>query len=272
MLGGLLVASASGRCAIPSPPPPSACDGDIVYGERDQLHDHKRRAGPRPDVLRQRRGCDPGPGGPTGGTVNPLTSVRFGAGIVCGPTFADELTCELTSTGTQTLRVDSNGSGNGSFVTTIERLNDPSACTALPYGPTGKTGAINQQVEMDCFAHAGAASGQRWQVRVVETSRPRRRCCSRSCAPTGPRSAGRPAPPRPPACSTPRAPTGSTSTPAAACRPPTTGSCSRSSRPRPDCTAAAYGDPDVANVANAAGRSTALPSAAPPGDVIRVPR
>ena len=87
---------------------------------------------------------------------------------MCGPTFADEFSCTLTSTGTQTLRVDSNGSGNGSFVTTIQRLNDPSACPALPYGPTGKTGAINQQVEIDCFAHAGSV-GQRWQVRVVET-------------------------------------------------------------------------------------------------------
>ena len=33
---------------------------------------------------------------PTSGTVNPLTSIRFGAGDVCAPTFADEFTCELT--------------------------------------------------------------------------------------------------------------------------------------------------------------------------------
>ena len=52
----------------------------------------------------------------------------------------------------------------------IERLNNPSACPAIPFGPTGMTGAINQNAEIDCFARAGGAAGQRYQVRVVETS------------------------------------------------------------------------------------------------------
>ena len=81
-------------------------------------------------------------------------------------------------------------------------------------------------------------------------SRPRAppRFCSRSCAPTGPPSAGRPAPPRPPACSTPPAPTGSTSTPTAGCRPPTTGSCWSSSRARSAARRAHFGDPYVATI------------------------
>ena len=52
----------------------------------------------------------------------------------------------------------------------IERLNNPSACPAIAFDPAGKTGAITQDAEIDCFTRAGGAVGQRYQVRVVETS------------------------------------------------------------------------------------------------------
>ena len=93
----------------------------------------------------------------TGGAVNPLTSIRLGGGVVCAPTFADEFTCPIVSTGTHTLRVDANGSGTGSFATTIQRLNDPVGCKDLPFGADGKTGSIGAQAR----STAGAAPAQR---------------------------------------------------------------------------------------------------------------
>ena len=104
MLAGLLVASASWSLRHSEPAAAVGCDGDIAYGERInctitsgvQVRD-LTFSGNDGDVIRVRVV-------PTAGTVNPLTSVRFGAGVVCGPTFADDLTCELTSTGTHTLR------------------------------------------------------------------------------------------------------------------------------------------------------------------------
>ena len=52
----------------------------------------------------------------------------------------------------------------------FERLNNPSACPAITFEPTGKTGAITQDAEIDCFARAGGTVGQRYFVRG---SRPR---------------------------------------------------------------------------------------------------
>ena len=220
---------APGRCATPS----AALAGPLRHRHRLRRGDHLQRdladAGPGPDLLRQRRRPRPRPRDPGERHGQPGDARSASApATVCAQTFADDFTCELTSTGVHTLRVDANGSGTGTFATTIERLNNPSTCPAIAFDPTGMTGAINQNAEIDCFARAGGAAGQRYQVRVVETSGAAtllfevvRPDGTTVCGPTG--SA------EPPACSTPPAPTGSTSTPAAACRPPTTGSCSRTS-------------------------------------------
>ena len=63
-----------------------------------------------------------------------------------------------------------NGEATGTAAVRIERLNNPSACPAIAFDPAGKTGAITQDAEIDCFTRAGGAVGQRYQVRVVETS------------------------------------------------------------------------------------------------------
>ena len=146
----------------------------------------------------------------------------------------------------------------------MERLNDPSACTALPYGPTGKTGAINQQVEIDCFAHAGAASGQRWQVRVVETSRPRRRLLFEVVRPNGTTVCG-PTSATDTSCLLDAAGTNRVYVYASGGVQTANYRIVLEKFPTPtDCTAAAYGTTDVAT-SPTPGRSTALPSAAPPG-------
>ncbi len=172
MLAVFVVLAASGGWSVSHAARAYAagCDGDIVYGERitcdltttTQVRD-LTFTGAVGDRIRARVIT-------TAGTINPVASIRFGAVTVCAPTFADDFTCALTSTGTQTLRVDANGSGDGSFVTTIQRLNDPSSCPSIGFGPAGKVGKIGQKAELDCFARSGGSVGQRYFVRVVETS------------------------------------------------------------------------------------------------------
>ncbi len=146
------------------------CDGDIVFGERiscplpttSSVQD-LTFAGTDGDQVRVRVIQ-------TGGTVNPISSIRLGAGTVCASTFSDQYTCELTSTGTHTLRIEANGSGTGTVATTIQRLNNPTPCPVIAFDATGVTSTIAQTAEIDCRARAGAVVGQRWRIRVVETS------------------------------------------------------------------------------------------------------
>ena len=111
---------------------------------------------------------------PTSGALNPLTEVlRPNGTAVCGVTFADDQTCALDTNGLHTVIVREgagNGEATGTAAVRFERLNNPSACPAITFDPTGKTGAINQDAEIDCFARTGGAAGQRYQVRVVETA------------------------------------------------------------------------------------------------------
>ena len=182
---------------------------------------------------------------PTSGALNPVTEVlRPDGTTVCANTFADDQTCALDANGTHTVLVRE-GAGNG------EAHRDRRGAHPAPQQPLGLPGDRLRPDRHD----RGDRPGRR--DRLLRARRRRRRpalpgpggrdlgrrarFCSRSCAPTGPPSAGRPAPPRPPACSTPPAPTGSTSTPAAACRPPTTGSCSSASPTPLGCTAQAFG-------------------------------
>ena len=169
MIAAVLVASCAWHLRHTATASAAPCDSDVAYGEvvtcnmtASQVRD-MTFPGTVNDRVRVRVV-------PTSGALNPLTSVRFGSGDVCAPTFADEFTCQLTATGVQTLRVNANGSGAGSFVATIQRLNNPSACPALTFGPTGKVGAINQNAEIDCLAPAAATVGQRYRARLVETS------------------------------------------------------------------------------------------------------
>ena len=45
-----------------------------------------------------------------------------------------------------------NGEATGTAAVRIQRLNNPSPCPAIAFDPTGKTGAIDQDAEIDCFA------------------------------------------------------------------------------------------------------------------------
>ena len=96
---------------------------------------------------------------PNTGALNPLTDVlRPDGTTVCAATFADDQTCTLDTTGQQTLIVRDGagiGEATGTAAVRFERLNNPSACPAITFAPTGKTGAINQDAEIDCFARAG---------------------------------------------------------------------------------------------------------------------
>ena len=167
------------------------CDSDIVFGEVDHVHRDLAHAGAGPDlhghgndqvrvrVDRDGRHRQPGVLDPRGG------------GDVCPKTFADEYTCEITVAGTQTLRVDANGSGTGSFVTTIQRLNNPTACPAIAFGPTGVTASIVEPLRSTAApatarsASAGASAWSRPGARpglVLEVVRPDG---TTVCAPSG---------------------------------------------------------------------------------------
>jgi hypothetical protein len=147
---------------------PGPCDGDIDYGEviscnvtsPSQVRQLDFSAAAQ-DKVRVRVVV-------TGGAVNPITSVLLGGSTICTPTFADEFTCPITSTGTHTLKIDANGSGTGSFATTIQRLNNPVGCKDLPSDTDGKTGSIGSAAEIDCYLHT-ASTGDRYRIRVVET-------------------------------------------------------------------------------------------------------
>ena len=150
----------------------------------------------------------------------------------------------------------------------MERLNDPSACTALPYGPTGKTGAINQQVEMDCFSHAGAASGQRWQVRVVETFPAPATLLFEVVRPNGTTVCG-PTSATDTSCLLDAAGTNRVYVYASGGVQTADYRIVLEKFPTPtDCTAAAYGTTNVANVANA-GAINCFTFSGAAGDVIR---
>ena len=107
------------------------------------------------------------------GAWNPVTEVfRADGTTVCANTFGDEITCALTSNGTHTIMVR-DGAGNGENLGTArvvaQRLNNPTPCPAIAFGPTGVTSSIVGAAEIDCRARVGAV-GQRWRIRVVETS------------------------------------------------------------------------------------------------------
>ena len=206
------------------------------------------------------------------GAWEPLTDILKPDGsTACGSTFADDQTCTLTTGGNHTLIVrDGGGLGErtGTGRLRLERLNDPSACTALPYGPTGKTGAINQQVEMDCFSHAGAASGQRWQVRVVETSPAPATLLFEVVRPNGTTVCG-PTSATDTSCLLDAAGTNRVYVYASGGVQTANYRIVLEKFPTPtDCTAAAYGTTNVANVANA-GAINCFTFSGAAGDVIR---
>ena len=147
---------------------PGPCDSDIAYGERVSCTFSD------PTTVRQ---LDfPADAGDqvlirvvvTGGSVSPQSSVLRSGATVCQGGFSDEYLCPIATSGTHTLKIDAAGTGTGTAVATIQRLNNPIGCPAVAYGPEGKTGSIAATAEVDCFAHDGSA-GQRWFVRIVET-------------------------------------------------------------------------------------------------------
>jgi hypothetical protein len=96
--------------------------------------------------------------------------VRPNGTAVCTPTATQDVTCALDTTGTQRILVgDSLGTSTGNYSILVERLNNPSTCTALPFGAAPAAGGIGVVGEMDCFSFSGTA-GDRIRVRVARTS------------------------------------------------------------------------------------------------------
>jgi hypothetical protein len=148
------------------------CDGTISFGEViscdiNQAGDSQSLtfAGTTGHVLRIRVIA-------TGGNLSPYAEVRRpNQSVVCGPTQTDEFGCTLDTNGTHTLFVrDVTGNGTGSFATTLQDLSAPVGCANASFGETGKAGTIAKPVEMDCFTRSGGNAGDRWRLRVVETS------------------------------------------------------------------------------------------------------
>jgi hypothetical protein len=77
--------------------------------------------------------------------------------IVCGASAAVERTCQLDAAGTHEIRVrDLNGPDTGNYRIAVQRLNNPTGCTALTFGAAPTTGNIATAGEMDCFTFTGA--------------------------------------------------------------------------------------------------------------------
>jgi len=90
---------------------------------------------------------------------------------LCGPTTTQELTCLLDTSGTYTILVrDVSGPNTGSYLISIQRLNNPVGCNAPPFGTT-TPGSIAVAAETDCFTFIGTVGGQ-VRVKVIKTAGP----------------------------------------------------------------------------------------------------
>ena len=100
------------------------------------------------------------------GGLNPVTEVlRPDGTTVCAKTFADDQTCALDANGPHTMIVRDgagNGEATGTAAVRIERLNNPTACPAIAFGPDRHDRGDQPDAEIDCFARAGGAVGQRY--------------------------------------------------------------------------------------------------------------
>ena len=110
----------------------------------------------------------------TGGAWNPVTEVfRPDGTSLCPNTFSDQFDCGPANAGGNHTILVRDASGNGQALGTarvvVQRLNNPTPCPAIAFGATGVTATIGQTAEIDCRTRAGVA-GQRWLIRVVETS------------------------------------------------------------------------------------------------------
>jgi hypothetical protein len=105
------------------------------------------------------------------GSINELQElVRPDGTTRCTPTSAQEVTCQLDAVGTHTLVLrDSNGINLGDYAISIQRLNNPTGCTALSPGAAPTTKTVSAAGQMDCFDFTAGATGDRWRIRLVET-------------------------------------------------------------------------------------------------------
>jgi hypothetical protein len=95
---------------------------------------------------------------------------RPNATTVCNATFAVESTCVLDAAGTHQVRVkDHNGPNTGNYRIAVQRLNNPTGCTALTFGAAPTTGTITNAGEMDCFTLNGT-NLDRVRIRVIRNT------------------------------------------------------------------------------------------------------
>ncbi len=82
--------------------------------------------------------------------------VRPSGTDVCGWTGARETTCAVDATGVHQIRMqDRYGSAPGTYRVTVQRLNDPVGCSALPYGQAIPV-EITSAAHVSCWAFSGA--------------------------------------------------------------------------------------------------------------------
>lgn len=94
---------------------------------------------------------------PTSGNFDPdLEVFRPNGTLLCGTIFTD-VTCRVTSAGTQHVMI--RGGGTGSYKIHVQRLNNPRACPGIRFGnpPTSGTYAVG---EVDCFTFLGRFSNR----------------------------------------------------------------------------------------------------------------
>jgi len=93
-----------------------------------------------------------------------------GATFSCGPTYLDELDCQLPVSGTYTLLVkDGTGTHTGTYNVILLRLNNPVGCLSLGFGNPPTSASIDAAAEVDCYTFTGTA-GDRMRSRAIETS------------------------------------------------------------------------------------------------------
>jgi hypothetical protein len=96
--------------------------------------------------------------------------VDVDGGTICPASGAQDVTCVTSDTGTHRILVeDSAGINTGNYTIAIQRLNNPTGCTALVIGAAATGASISANGEMDCFTFALTA-GQKITVTVNETS------------------------------------------------------------------------------------------------------